>query len=252
MDLVALRHVVSFWTKDWTHVPYIGRQIPIHITSREVLHWLFLKKLRSPSTIPEALLEDSLGRSFFLAPDWWNYSANPILALNLSWNLALHRKYCFPCSILKFLLLILSWPTYLWIKLIRIKLFLTGHCCLVTKSCPTLCDPWIAACWASVSFTISRSLLKLMSIESVILLKHLILCHPLLLPSFPSFKVFYNESLAATISKSILLPLCVYIFDLFKAKTLWPWCSSAFFVIFIFPPTGIYEALGNCRCPNLL
>ena len=49
---------------------------------------------------------------------------------------------------------------------------------------------WTAMCQASLTFTISQSLLKLMSIESVILLKHLILCHSLLLlPSiFPSIR----------------------------------------------------------------
>ena len=56
--------------------------------------------------------------------------------------------------------------------------------------------PWTAARQASLSFTISRSLLKLTSIELVMPSKHLILCHPLfLLPSsFPSIKVFSNES----------------------------------------------------------
>ena len=55
--------------------------------------------------------------------------------------------------------------------------------------------PWTAACQASTSFTISQSLLKLMSIESVMPSNHLILCHPLLLlPSiFPSIRVFSNE-----------------------------------------------------------
>ena len=55
---------------------------------------------------------------------------------------------------------------------------------------------WTAARWASLSVTHSRSLLKLMSIESVMPSKHLILCHPLLLlPSiFPSIRVFSNES----------------------------------------------------------
>ena len=56
--------------------------------------------------------------------------------------------------------------------------------------------PWTAACQASLSITNSRSLLKLMSIESVMPTNHLILCHPLhLLPSiFPSNRVFSNES----------------------------------------------------------
>ena len=55
---------------------------------------------------------------------------------------------------------------------------------------------WTAAHQASLSITNSRSLLKLMSIESVIPSNHLILCHPLLLlPSiFPSIRVFFNES----------------------------------------------------------
>ena len=55
---------------------------------------------------------------------------------------------------------------------------------------------WTVALQASLSFTISRSLLKLMSIESVISSNHLILCRPLLLlPSiFPSIRVFSNES----------------------------------------------------------
>ena len=56
--------------------------------------------------------------------------------------------------------------------------------------------PWTAAHQASLSFTISRSLLKLMSIESVMPSNRLILCHPLLLlPSvFPSIRAFSNES----------------------------------------------------------
>ena len=57
-------------------------------------------------------------------------------------------------------------------------------------------NPWMAACQASLSITNSRSLLKLLSIESVIPSNHLILCHPLLLlPSiFPRIRVFSNES----------------------------------------------------------
>ena len=56
--------------------------------------------------------------------------------------------------------------------------------------------PWTAARQASLSITNSWSLLKLMSIESVMPSYHLILCCPLLLPpsNFPSIKVFSNES----------------------------------------------------------
>ena len=55
--------------------------------------------------------------------------------------------------------------------------------------------PWTAARQASLSITSSRGSPKLMSIESVMPSNHLILCHPLLLPSiFPSITVFSNES----------------------------------------------------------
>jgi len=90
-------------------------------------------------------------------------------------------------------LTVASWPAYrfLWrqirwsgivvVQLLRhVRLFVT---------------PWTAALQASLSFTISQSLLKLMSIESVMPSNHLVLCHPLLLPSiFPSIRVFSNES----------------------------------------------------------
>ena len=55
--------------------------------------------------------------------------------------------------------------------------------------------PWTAVCEASLSITNSQSLLKLMSIESVMPSNHLILCHSLLLPPLviPSLRVFSNE-----------------------------------------------------------
>ena len=57
-------------------------------------------------------------------------------------------------------------------------------------------SPWTAARQAFLSITNSQSLLKLMSIESVMPSNHLILCPPLLLPPslFPSIRVFSNES----------------------------------------------------------
>ena len=66
-------------------------------------------------------------------------------------------------------------------SLTRVRLFVT---------------PWTAAHQASLSFTISRNLLKLMSIESVIPSNYFFFCCPLLLlPSiFPSIRVFYNAS----------------------------------------------------------
>ena len=54
--------------------------------------------------------------------------------------------------------------------------------------------PWTTAHQTSLFFTISRSLLKLLSVEPVMSSNHLILCRPLLLPSlFPSIRVFSNE-----------------------------------------------------------
>ena len=57
--------------------------------------------------------------------------------------------------------------------------------------------PWTEACQSSLSITNSWSLLKLMSIESVMPSNHLIFCCPLLLPPsiFPSIRIFSNESL---------------------------------------------------------
>ena len=84
--------------------------------------------------------------------------------------------------------------------------------------------PWTAALQASLFFTIPQSLLKLMSIESVMPSNHLILCHPLLLwPSvFPSIRVFSNE-----------LPLCIR----------WPkyWSFS-----FSFSPYNKYSGFWSC------
>ena len=85
--------------------------------------------------------------------------------------------------------------------------------------------PWTEARQASLSFTISWSLLKLTSIESVMPANHLILCHPLLLlPStFPSIKVF-----------SSVLALCIR----------WPkyWSFS-----FSISPSNEYSGLNSFR-----
>ena len=59
----------------------------------------------------------------------------------------------------------------------------------------SLVIPWTAACQAFLSIINSQSLLKLMSIESVMPSSHLILCHPLLLPPsiFPNNRIFSSE-----------------------------------------------------------
>ena len=74
----------------------------------------------------------------------------------------------------------LSWPSSVQ-SLSHVRLFAT---------------PWITACQASLSITNSQSLLKLMSIRSVMPSSHLILCRPLLLlpPIPPSIRVFSSES----------------------------------------------------------
>ena len=69
-------------------------------------------------------------------------------------------------------------------------------CCCSPLSCVQLFEtPWAAACQAPLSFTIFPSLLRFMSIESVTLSNHLLLCCPLLFlcSVFPSISVFWNE-----------------------------------------------------------
>ena len=98
-------------------------------------------------------------------------------------------------------------------------------CCCVFQSLSCVwffATPWPAARQSSLSFTISRGLLKLMSIEWGMLPNRLILCRPLLLlPSiFPSIRVFSNESalyqsMDASASASVL-PMNIQ--DLFPSE----------------------------------
>ena len=69
------------------------------------------------------------------------------------------------------------------------------YCCSVSQSCPMFCDLMDCSSQASLPLTISQSLFKLMSIESVVLSNHRILCHSLLLllSVFPSIKVLFDE-----------------------------------------------------------
>ena len=88
-----------------------------------------------------------------------------------------------------------------------------SNCCYsVAQSCPALCKR-VRLPWASLYFTISQSLLKLTSIESVMPSNHLNLCCPPLLPSiFPSIRVFPvsqlfasgGQSIGASVSASVL------------------------------------------------
>ena len=94
----------------------------------------------------------------------------------------------------------LGWVIYIIIITFTYFFWCSFPCyCSVQFSRSVISDsatPWIAAHQASLSITNSRSLLKLMSVNSVMPSSHLILCHPLLLlPSiFPSIRVCSNES----------------------------------------------------------
>jgi len=85
----------------------------------------------------------------------------------------------------------LPFQSFSFLSVVRIN-----FCCSVAQLCPTLfVTPWTAARQTSLSFTISKSLIKLMPIELVMPPSHLICCCPLiLLPSiFLSIRVFSNE-----------------------------------------------------------
>ena len=89
-----------------------------------------------------------------------------------------------------------KWSVFLIIWLPTLKES-TQFSAVQSVSCVRLfATPWIAACQASLSITISRSSLRFTSIKSVMPFSHLILCCPLLLlpPIPPSIKVFSNES----------------------------------------------------------
>ena len=89
-----------------------------------------------------------------------------------------------------------------------------AFCCSVAQSCLILASPWTAAHQDSLSFTISQSFLKLMSIELVMPSNHLILCRPVhpCLQSFPASGSFLmsqlfasgGQSIAASASASVL------------------------------------------------
>ena len=89
-------------------------------------------------------------------------------------------------------------PLWAWALNYELGMFLLAASLLFSYCCSVqlFATPWTAAHQASMSFTISRSLLKLISIESVMPSNHVILRHPLLLlPSvFPSIRVFSSES----------------------------------------------------------
>ena len=102
-------------------------------------------------------------------------------ALKETWSASITKKYdyktcsvCFKKHVCNMVLLISSFQSLSCVQLIE--------------------TPWTAARQASLSITNCLSLLKLMSIESVIPSNHFILCHPILLPSIlPSIRVFSSD-----------------------------------------------------------
>ena len=107
----------------------------------------------------------------------------------------------FPCVC--FLLISVSMVLFFFIHLLlfvcvflfKVGFLYTTYCCSsILSHVKLFATPWTAACQASLSFTVSQSLLKLMSDELVRASNHLNLCSPLLLPLIlPSIRVFLNE-----------------------------------------------------------
>ena len=112
------------------------------------------------------------------------------------------------------------------------KILNTTHWCSVIKSCLTLCDPMDYSIPASLSSVISRSLLKFMSVESVMPSNHLVLCRPLRpLPSicpsigsFPRGQLFTSDgqsfsfSISPSNEHSRLISFMTDWFDLTKLR----------------------------------
>ena len=170
------------WTRDWP-VPCIGRQILNNWTTREVDFSPYIKwdgsHERKDNDFAPQLVPLSPFNLVIVPPSLKSclYHLPSLTSICLPFHCQLHLFFTSPpLSHLVFLkkVVVVQLLSCVW-------LFVT---------------PWTAARQDSLSFTISQSLLKLMSIESVVLSNHLILCHPLiLLPSvFASIRVFSNES----------------------------------------------------------
>jgi len=127
-------------------------------------------------------------------PPWDVAAAQQIVDQNLTKLKASVHCLCFfiPCSPANSSVLFFKFNFFKKVYWSIVDLQYAVLCSVVSDS---LQPPWTAARQASLSFTISWSFQKLMSIELVVPSNHLILCRPLLLPSvFPSIRVFSNES----------------------------------------------------------
>ena len=134
-------------------------------------------------------------------------------------------------------------------------------CCCSLSHVRFFVIPWTAACQASLSFTVSWSFLKFMSIESVVPPNHLILCHLLLLlPSiFSSIKVFSNEpaihirwpkywsfSISPSNEYSALIRIPLGLTDVPKGS-LWPLRNTAEEAAWILEGKRVVSAHGPCK-----
>ena len=121
-------------------------------------------------------------------------------------------------------------PSFLSVRTFKFLLLLLLNCSVMAIFATT----WTATRQASLSFTISRTLFRLMSIKSVVPFNHFFLCRPLLLlPSiFPSSRVFSNESALCIrwprywrFIFNNFYTFCLYEFDLFLDSTYMMLCS---------------------------
>ena len=168
----------------WTIIELIRRKRDLFLTFNVYIDLLFMNSVMGKQLIPK-----KIGFSILC------------LFQNLSLCLKWCELFCLCTQLLKLCLILCnpadgSPPRLLcpWDSSGRILPFcsvqLLSHVCLFAT-------PWTAARQASLSITNCWSLLKLMSIESVMPSNHLILCHPLfLLPSiFPNIRIFSSESI---------------------------------------------------------
>ena len=160
-----------------------------------------------PLTFPSIRVFSSELALCIRCPEYWSFSISPSNECSglISFRTAWFDLLAFALGTLKSLLQhhsskasVLWHSAFLMVQLLHPYMTTRKAISSVQSlSCvQLLATPWPAACQASLSITNSQSLLKLISIESVMPFNHLILCHLLLLmPSiFPSIRVFSNEA----------------------------------------------------------
>ena len=193
LGLVAPWHVGSSWTRDQTHVPCIGRQILNHWPPKKVLFLLFFDRICLISLMMSSMHRRFTCICFCMSLWYWNKGGGDFRFL-----------FCYPLEFMtpaspNSQLDLNPWDTCFHFSLFLYFLFLFWKSSVpfssVTQSCLTFCDPMNHST-PGLPVTNSRSLLKSMSIESMMPSNHLILCHSLLLllPIPPSIRAFSNES----------------------------------------------------------